>query len=51
MRPVRGSEAPFDRLLGAGDKSLFRPLDGKSTLRDAFLDWLVEAKQLRKLTP
>lgn len=34
------SAAPFDRLLGNGDTALFSALDGKSSLRQAFLDWL-----------
>jgi CRISPR-associated protein Cmr1 len=34
------SSAPFDRLIAEGDKPLFKPLVGKSSLRQAFLDWL-----------
>lgn len=39
-KTVPGSAAPFDRLLGAGDRSLYRPLDGGSNLCEAFFDWL-----------
>lgn len=47
-----GSAAPFDKLLGRGDRrgddALFRPLVGKTTLRQAFLDWL-EAQGIRRI--
>lgn len=33
--------APFDKLLGQGDRVQFAPLAGKTGLRDAFLDWVV----------
>jgi CRISPR-associated protein Cmr1 len=40
-RDVRpGSGAPFDKLLGNGDHAYFPPLAGKTSLREAFLDWL-----------
>ena len=45
LKGVPGSEAPFDRLIAPGDKTRFKPLEGKKTLRDAFLDWLVATKR------
>lgn len=39
--PRAGSAAPFDRLVAAGDIPQFSALAGKTTLRDAFCDWLV----------
>jgi CRISPR-associated protein Cmr1 len=44
-----GSGAPFDRLLGAGDRPQFNALAGKSTIREAFLDWLRDVKRLREI--
>lgn len=32
--------APFDRLVAPGDTARFSALEGKATLREAFLDWL-----------
>ncbi|MDW8342834.1 MAG: hypothetical protein RMK73_15225, partial [Geminicoccaceae bacterium] len=46
---VQGSEAPFDKLLGRGDTTLFKPLAGKTSLRDAFLDWLVDTGRARRI--
>jgi CRISPR-associated protein Cmr1 len=37
---VKKSAAPFDRLVAPGDRPRFSALDGKATLREAFLDWL-----------
>ncbi len=34
------SAAPFDRLVAPGDRPQFLALDGKGSLRAAFLDWL-----------
>jgi CRISPR-associated protein Cmr1 len=45
LKGVPGSEAPFDLLIAPGDKTRFKPLEGKKTLRDAFLDWLVATKR------
>ncbi|GIW08692.1 MAG: type III-B CRISPR module RAMP protein Cmr1 [Dehalococcoidia bacterium] len=41
VRGISHSKAPFDRLVAPGDTPRFKPLAGKKTLRDAFLDWLV----------
>ncbi len=46
---VPGSAAPFDKLLGKGDRALFAPLAGKSGLREAFLDWLAARPNVRKI--
>lgn len=35
-----GSGAPFHKLLGNGDRAYFQPLTGKTSLREAFLDWV-----------
>ncbi len=40
LRNVNNSQAPFDRLVAAGDNAQFSALAGKSSLRAAFLDWL-----------
>ena len=44
-----GSAAPFDKLLGEKDPALFPPLEGKSSLRDAFLDWLGSEKKATRI--
>lgn len=49
--PVRGSEAPFDKIAGATDTLLFNPLVGKATVREAFLDWLVSEKKCTQVAP
>jgi CRISPR-associated protein Cmr1 len=40
LRGVPGSGAPFDRLVAPGDAAGFAALAGKTSLREAFLDWL-----------
>jgi CRISPR-associated protein Cmr1 len=40
VRGVDDSAAPFNRLVALGDKPRFSALTGKSSLREAFLDWL-----------
>lgn len=40
LRDVAGSGAPFDLLLPPRDTAQFNALAGKSTLKEAFLDWL-----------
>ncbi|MEJ5233711.1 MAG: type III-B CRISPR module RAMP protein Cmr1 [Geminicoccaceae bacterium] len=39
-KEVANSAAPFDKLLGKGDRAYFQALTGKTSLREAFLDWL-----------
>jgi len=46
---VPGSAAPFDKLLGEKDPVLFPPLRGKTSLRAAFLDWLVREKKATRI--
>ncbi len=48
-REVARSAAPFDKLLGKGDKALFAPLAGKTSLREAFLDWLAKQSGVRRI--
>ncbi len=49
LRVVPGSDAPFHRLVAPGDPVCFGALQGKSTLKDAFLDWLSHTKNLTKV--
>ncbi|MDC0741481.1 hypothetical protein [Polyangium mundeleinium] len=46
---VPGSEAPFDKLVGQGETPRFRPLQGKTSLKDAFLDWLTRQPRVTEL--
>jgi len=39
---VSGSAAPFERMRGDGDTDLHDALKDKSSVRQAFLDWLVK---------
>lgn len=48
---VANSAASFDRLVASGDTVLFNPLAGKSTLRDAFLDWLTTTNKAQRVAP
>jgi CRISPR-associated protein Cmr1 len=43
------SAAPFDKLLGEKDPVLFPPLRGKTTLRAAFLDWLADRPNVKRI--
>jgi len=49
VRNIEGSAAPFDRLLGSGDVAHFSALAGKTSLRDAFLDWLLETHETKEV--
>lgn len=40
LRDIPNSGAPFDRLSAPGDPSLFSPLDGANSLREAFFAWV-----------
>lgn len=40
LKGVGGSAAPFDLLISPGDTAKFSVLAGKTSLRQAFLDWL-----------
>lgn len=37
---LRDSTAPFDRVRGSGDTDNFLPMRGKTSVRDAFCDWV-----------
>jgi CRISPR-associated protein Cmr1 len=47
---INDSAADFDVLLAGRDKARFAPLS-KSTLRQAFCDWLVDTKRATKVAP
>lgn len=51
LKDCRGSEAPFDLLLAPDDEPQFEALRGKSSLREAFLDWLRDTKNTNRLAP
>nr|MBA3884761.1 CRISPR-associated protein Cmr1 [Acidobacteriota bacterium] len=51
LRGVNSSAAPFDRLVAAGDTPRFTALVNKSSLRDAFLDWLHVRYQTTVVAP
>lgn len=51
LRGVANSAAPFDRLIASGDTAQFSALAGKASLREAFLDWLVERYQTTVVVP
>ncbi|MCC6526646.1 MAG: type III-B CRISPR module RAMP protein Cmr1 [Polyangiaceae bacterium] len=40
LRNANNSQAPFDRLVASGDTARFSALANKTSLRQAFLDWL-----------
>jgi CRISPR-associated protein Cmr1 len=48
---VKGSAAPFDRLVAPGDDPLFLPLRGKASLREAFLAWLRQTQKSIEVAP
>ncbi len=51
LRGVTNSAAPFDRLIAAGDTPRFSALTSKSSLREAFLDWLHARYQTTVVAP
>jgi CRISPR-associated protein Cmr1 len=51
LRHVNNSQAPFDRLVAAGDNAQFSALANKSSLRQAFLDWLHATKRTTVVAP
>jgi CRISPR-associated protein Cmr1 len=51
LRGVNNSQAPFDRLVAAGDASQFSALANKQSLRQAFLDWLRARYQTTVVAP
>jgi CRISPR-associated protein Cmr1 len=51
LRNVNNSQAPFDRLVAAGDNAQFSALANKTSLRQAFLDWLHTKYQTTVVAP
>jgi CRISPR-associated protein Cmr1 len=51
LRNVNNSQAPFDRLVAAGDNAKFSALANKTSLRQAFLDWLHAKYQTTVVAP
>ncbi|MDW8363844.1 MAG: type III-B CRISPR module RAMP protein Cmr1 [Myxococcales bacterium] len=51
LRGVNNSQAPFNRLVAAGDMPLFSALANKQSLRQAFLDWLHAKYKTTVLAP
>jgi CRISPR-associated protein Cmr1 len=47
--PVRGSAAPFDRLLAPGDTALYAPLE-EASLEEAFLEWVKGFRGVKEST-
>lgn len=51
LRDVTNSQAPFDRLVAQGDTARFSALANKTSLRQAFLDWLRARYQTTVVAP
>jgi CRISPR-associated protein Cmr1 len=51
LRNTNNSQAPFDRLVASGDTPQFSALANKTSLRQAFLDWLHATKQTTVVAP
>jgi CRISPR-associated protein Cmr1 len=51
LRGMNDSQAPFDRLVAAGDTPRFSALANKQSLRQAFLDWLQTEHQTTVVAP
>lgn len=51
LRNVNNSQAPFARLVANGDTPQFSALANKTSLRQAFLDWLRTTKQTTVVAP
>jgi CRISPR-associated protein Cmr1 len=51
LRNANNSQAPFDRLVASGDTPQFSALANKTSLREAFLDWLHATKQTTVVAP
>jgi CRISPR-associated protein Cmr1 len=51
LRNGPNSQAPFDRLVAAGDRAQFSALANRTSLREAFLDWLHATKQTTVVAP
>ncbi|MBX3230655.1 MAG: type III-B CRISPR module RAMP protein Cmr1 [Labilithrix sp.] len=51
LRNTNNSQAPFDRLVASGDTARFSALANKTSLRQAFLDWLHSKYQTTVVAP
>lgn len=51
LRNLNNSQAPFDRLVANGDAARFAALANKTSLRQAFLDWLHARYQTTVVVP
>jgi len=51
LRGANNSQAPFDRLVANGDTARFSALANKTSLRQAFLDWLHARYQTTVVAP
>ncbi|HEX9640391.1 MAG TPA: type III-B CRISPR module RAMP protein Cmr1 [Candidatus Krumholzibacteria bacterium] len=51
LRNANNSQAPFDRLVADGDTACFSALANKTSLRQAFLDWLHAKYQTTVVAP
>jgi len=51
LRSANNSQAPFDRLVANGDTARFSALADKTSLREAFLDWLHAKYQTTVVAP
>jgi CRISPR-associated protein Cmr1 len=51
LRNANNSQAPFDRLVANGDTARFSALANKTSLRQAFLDWLHAKYQTTVVAP
>lgn len=51
LRNTNNSQAPFDRLVANGDTPQFSALANKTSLRQAFLDWLRATKRTTVVAP
>lgn len=51
LRNANNSQAPFDRLVAEGDTARFSALANKTSLRQAFLDWIHGTKQTTVVAP
>ena len=51
LRNTNNSQAPFDRLVADGDTARFAALANKTSLRQAFLDWLHTTKKTTVVAP
>ncbi len=51
LKGVENSGAPFDLLVAPGDSPRFSALEGKASLREAFMDWLKDRYSIDRIAP